>query len=134
MTSIGWNFVPEQQQQLIDRTMGEALARMVRTRWPRDTAKAVAKAWDIDITTAQNVTRGHASERTLTKAIRAEGWSLLAPLGEALTGQSYEHHLTRALEETARAQRQLEDRRDRVRDLEARAAGVAGVGPRLAAE
>lgn len=134
MTSTEWNFVPEQHQQLIDRTMGEALARMVRAKWPRDTAKHVARAWEVDLSTATNVTRGHASERTLTKAIRAEGWGLLAPLGEALIGHAYEQHLTQAIEETNRAQRSLESRRDRVRDLEARAARVAAMGVRLAAE
>lgn len=75
--------------QLFRRTMGETLAQMVRRRWPHHTAKQVARAWDLDPTTAANLTKGHASERTLTKAIRAEGWSLLEALGQALTGQTH---------------------------------------------
>lgn len=134
MTSIGWEFVPEHQPQLIDRTMGEALARLARKRWPRDTAKQVARAWDLDHCTAENVTRGKASERTITKAIKAEGWALLAPLGEALTGLTFEQHLNTIIEETERARQRLEGRRDRVRHLEARASGLAAMGSRMAAE
>jgi hypothetical protein len=132
MTATGWDFVPEDRQ-LIDRTAGEALARMLRTRWPRDTAKQIAKAWGLDATTAANLVKGHCSERTLTKAIRAEGWALLAPLGEALTGESYEAHLNTIIEETENARRTAEVRRDRVRALEARAASLAGLGGGVAA-
>jgi hypothetical protein len=88
MTQWMDGFVPDDGQ-LFRRTMGETLAQMVRRRWPHHTAKQVAKAWDLDPTTAANLTKGHASERTLTKAIRAEGWDLLEAMGEALTGQSY---------------------------------------------
>jgi hypothetical protein len=77
------------QTELIPSTIGELLARMVRRRWPRDTAKSVARAWDLDPKTAKSLTEGHASERTITKALKAEGWELLDRLGEAVTGQSY---------------------------------------------
>ena len=133
MTATGWNFVPEEPQ-LFGRSLGEALARMVRERWPRDTAKQVAKAWDLDPSTAANVCRGHASERTFTKAIKAEGWGILAPLGEAMTGQTYDQHLQLIIEETERARQRIESRRDQVIDLEARARALGNLGSRLAAQ
>lgn len=130
MTSTGFEFVQEEPQ-LFGRSMGEALARLVRNRWPQNTAKRVAAAWDLDPTTAANVTRGHASERTLTKAIRAEGWGLLAPLGEAMTGHTYADHLSTLVQETDRARERLQSHRDMVRDLEARTGSVLGLAVRL---
>lgn len=88
--------------------MGEALAKLVRKRWPKSTAKSVESAWDLDPSTAANLIKGHASERTLTKAIKVEGWELLEALGHALTGQTHqeweEQRLNRIIEEASRAQ------------------------------
>jgi len=114
------DFMPLDQQ-LFERSMGELLASFVRKRWPRDTSKHVAKAWGIDPTTATNLTKGHASERTITKAVRAEGWPLLMALGEAVTGQPYDQFLQSIIDERERAARRAEERRDHLRQLEARA-------------
>ena len=115
------DFMPLDRQ-LFDRSMGELLASFVRKRWPRDTSKQVAKAWDIDPTTATNLTKGHASERTISKALRAEGWPLFMALGEAVTGQPYEQFLQSIVDERERAAKRAEERRDHLRRLEARAA------------
>lgn len=110
--------------QLFPGTIGDHVARMVRTRWPRDTAKHIARAWDLDPKTAKNVTLGHVSERTITKAIAAEGWAILAPLGEAMTGRTYEQHLQSLLDEADRVRERIEDRRQRVGDLQRQAASL----------
>lgn len=117
MTDWSCDFVSQDRQELT--TMGAALARLVRKRWPDATAKRVEAAWDLDRTTANNLIKGHASERTVTKAIKAEGWELLAALGEALTGQTHheweEQRLQRIIEEANRAQesiRRLRTRRE----------------------
>lgn len=119
MTEWSAGFVSRDGQELFGRTMGETLAKMVRSRWPHHTAKHVARAWDLDPTTAANLTKGHASERTLTKAIKAEGWDLLAALGHALTGQTHheweEQKLQSIIDEAERAQdsiRRLRTRRE----------------------
>lgn len=77
-------------RQLFARDLGEAVAALVRQRWPHHTAKQVEKAWGVDKSTAANVVRGHVSATTITKAVRAEGWSLLLALGAELTGET--HH------------------------------------------
>lgn len=122
MSDWSADFVPEDGQ-LFGRTMGEALAKMVRIRWPQNTAKQVARAWDLDPTTATNVTKGHSSERTITKAIKAEGWPLLEALGKAMTGQSYheweEARLQRIIEEAKGAEAKIELLRARSRALRA---------------
>lgn len=98
MTHLTEAFVPLRRQ-LFDLSMGEALADLARQKYPRDTAKHIARAWGIDASTAANVVKGHASERTLTKAIKAEGWGLLACLGAALTGETYEQFEERQLQQ-----------------------------------
>lgn len=118
--------------QHFDGTVGELLAAFARRTYPRDTAKAVARAWDLDPSTAANVVKAHASERTISKALKAEGWPLLMALGEALTGQSYEAHLQRMIEETDSARQRIASRRDRIRSLEALAASRVEVADRMA--
>lgn len=117
MTDWSADFVSQDRQQLIPRTMGEALAKMVRARWPHSTAKHVARAWELDPTTAGNLIKGHASERTLTKAVRAEGWELLLALGHALTGQTHheweEARLQRIIQEAEHAQSRITQLRTR---------------------
>lgn len=108
-------------RQLFTRSLGEALADVARRKWPRDTAKHIEREWGVDRSTASNVVKGHASERTVSKAVQSSGWPLLMVLGEALTGETYEQHLQQEIEEAARVQTRLEERRARVADMAARA-------------
>lgn len=130
MTCVERDFV-DQKAQLFpsDRTIGEAVRRVIRRRWPANAAKHLEREWDLDPKTAKNVVQaGAVSERTLTKAIRAEGWGLLNELGEALTGHTYDQHLELRIEETRRAKERLARRRERIRDLEARASELVRMG------
>lgn len=98
MGIAGSDFLPLRPQ-LFGLSLGEALADLARQKYPRDTAKHIARHWDIDPSTAANVVRGHASERTLTKAIKAEGWGLLAHLGAAMTGETFHQYEERQLQQ-----------------------------------
>ncbi len=120
MTQELATFMPRDRQ-LFDRSMGELLAEFVRRRWPRDTAKHVSKAWGLSPDTATNITKGHASERSISKALKAEGWPLLMALGEAMTGQAYDQFLQEAANEQQRAAERARARQDHIRHLEARA-------------
>ncbi len=124
MAVTGTDFVPLDRQ-LFDRSLGEALSALARQRYPRDTAKRIARAWDIDPSTAANVVKGHASERTLTKALKAEGWALIAALGEAITGESFaqfeERRLQTIIQEAEHARSQIVALRTRRAALESRA-------------
>ena len=111
--------------------VGGVLAAFVRQRFPRDTIKQTAKALNCTLPAAANVTKGHASERTLTKAFQVWPWELSVAVGEAFSGRTYADDLQRIIEETARAQERLATRRDHVRQLEARAFGLDRVEPRL---
>lgn len=114
----------QEQPQLFARTLGELLALFAKRAWPRDTAKHLARRWDLDRSTAENVLRGHGSERTITKAVKAEGWPLVIALGEALTGQTYQQHLHHMVEEASNVRDLRAAHRATVADLEARAAAV----------
>ena len=91
MTATEYEFVPLERQ-LFGLSLGEALAGLARQKYPRDTAKHLARAWQIDPSTAANVLKGHASERTLAKAFRAEGWTLIDAIGKAVTGETYHEY------------------------------------------
>lgn len=120
------DFMPLDRQ-LFDRSLGELMAAFVRRRWPRDTAKTVARTWDIDPATAANLIKGHVSAPTLHKALKAEGWPLFMALGEAITGEDYVTHLRGVANERERAAERAAARRDTVRSLEARASAVVSL-------
>ena len=122
-------FMPRDRN-LFSRTMGELLATFARNRWPRDTAKHVARSWRIDPSTASSLIKGHASERTITKALRSEGWPLFMALGEALTGQAYDAFLQELVDEQERRRKAASERQDQVRRLEARAAELVALSAR----
>ena len=130
MAQTGVTFLSDEWHQST-RNVGGVLAAFVRQRFPRDTIKQTAKALNCTLPAAANVTKGHASERTLTKAFQVWPWELSIAVGEAFSGRTYADDLQRIIEETNRAQERLALRRDRVRELEARAFGLAGVEPRL---
>lgn len=112
--------------QLFGVGIGEAVASLVRQKYPRDTAKHLSRSWDIDPTTAANVVKGHCSTRTLAKAFQAEGWGLITALGASITGETFEEYEERRLNEiileAERARKDLHERRARRAALDARAA------------
>ena len=135
MTQRTWEIVGRENWKLpLEKSVGDAVRDLVRRRWPNNAAKQLERNWDIDPKTAKNVVgNGHVSERTLTKAVRAEGWDFLAALGEELTGESYAQHLHRITERDAHAQRERERERDNVRRLETRARDLGHLLSRPAA-
>jgi hypothetical protein len=137
MTATEYEFVPLERQ-LFGLTLGEALASLARQRYPRDTAKHLSRVWDIDPVTAANVIKGHASERTLAKAIKAEGWSLLACLGAAITGETFHQYEERTLElkikEAEDARENLVRIRSRRQALEQRAGSLGDLRGRKGSE
>jgi hypothetical protein len=123
MTHGAWEIVGWDDQQLpLEKSIGDAVRGMVRRRWKNNAAKMIERAWDLDPKTARNVVgNGNVSERTLTKAVRAEGWAFLVALGEELTGQSYDQYLAHIIEREAHAQRERERTRADVVRLQTRA-------------
>ncbi len=95
--------------------IGGAMAALVRQKYPRDTAKHLARAWDVDPVTAVNVVKGHCSTRTLAKAFRAEGWELIAVLGASITGETFEEYEERRLNSIIRAADNARQNLDRIR-------------------
>lgn len=137
MTYAGWEIVGRNDQELpFAKTVGDALRDLIRRRYRTNAAKTIERDWDIDARTARNVVgQGNVSERTLTKAVRAEGWELLAALGAELTGETYEQFVERklriAIREAADARSNLVHLRARREALDALAgdADTPGGGP-----
>jgi len=128
MASTGWQVVGHNSQELpISKTVGDALRDLIRKRYANNAAKRIERDWDLDPKTAKNVvSAGHVSERTLTKAVRAEGWSLLLALGAEITGETHsefeERRLTHIIQERDDAAQTLVSLRARREALDARAA------------
>lgn len=128
MTDAVMDFVGQKNRDFPNRSIGDAVQDLVRRRWESNAAKMLERHWDLDPKTARNVVgQGNVSERTLAKAIRAEGWGFLAALGEELTGQSYADHLNDLIERDRLVQEQRSVQRDSVRQLEARARDLGGL-------
>lgn len=75
------------------RDFREALALYARRTWPLNTSIHAAKAWGIDKTTAKNLLKGHASDATITRVLRAGGWAMALPVIGAVIGHSAEQFL-----------------------------------------
>ena len=128
MASTGWQVVGQDSQKLpISKTVGDALRDLIRKRYANNAAKTIERDWDLDPKTAKNVvSAGHVSERTLTKALRAEGWPLLLALGAELTGETFEQfeerRLTQIIQEAELARENIHRMAARRQTLEARTA------------
>lgn len=115
-------------RQLLDISLGEALSEIVRQRYRRDAAKSIARAWDIDHATAENVLKGTASTKTLTKALKVEGWGLIAALGETITGETFAEYEERRLQSIIQ---EAEDARENLVALRTRRAALESRAPQL---
>jgi hypothetical protein len=84
------------------RDLREALAIYARRTWPVNTSGHAAKAWGIPKTTAANLLKGHASDATVTKIIRAGGWALALPVIGAVIGEPVHAFFREQMKEAAR--------------------------------
>jgi hypothetical protein len=128
MTIGAWEIVGQEYRELpIAKTVGDALRDLIRKRYANNAAKRIERDWDLDPKTAKNVVSvGHVSERTLTKALRAEGWGLLLALGAELTGETFdqfeERRLNSLIAEAELARQNIRSLAARRQTLEARTA------------
>lgn len=115
--------------ELFPRSLGEAVADLVRQRYP--TAKALARAWEIDIKTAETVRGGQCGVRALWAGVAAEGWGFLEALGETALGETYHEYeeriLAQKIKEAEEAHANLVRIRSRRETLEQRAARLGDV-------
>lgn len=113
-------------RQIISISIGEALALIARQKY--STAKQLARAWNIDVSTAENVFKGHASIRSLQSATNAEGWGIWDAIGETVMGESRdaaeERALRKEISDREGALEKLAQRRARREALERRTASL----------
>lgn len=123
-------------KQLLPRDLSKALAGFAARKYR--SAKHLAKAWDIDPSTAANLFKGHLSIPTLSKAIAAEGGDLWDALGREITGETYEQRQERRLQsiikEAADARQNLHLLRTRAALLDERTAELESAGRGSVAE
>lgn len=88
-------FLPQPTQNLpLARNLGDALAAVAKTLWPQHTASKAESNWELDRSTAKNLTKGVVGSVVVTRAIRAQeikhgdAWLLWDALGELIIGRS----------------------------------------------
>jgi hypothetical protein len=114
------------------RDLREALAIYARRTWPLNTSVHASKAWGIPKSTAANLLKGHASDATVTRIIRAGGWQLALPVIGAVIGEPvhafFRDQMRQAAKDAERAQEheQLAEAAYRRLANDAAAAGPAG--------
>lgn len=106
----------------------EAIGNYARRTWPTQTSVHASKAWGISKDAAKNVLKGHASDATVTKIIRAGGWALVLPVVGAVIGEPvhafFREQMKQAAREAERAQRHEELATAAYRRLEGSAAPI----------
>lgn len=124
-----WEIVGQDYREFpFEKTVGDALRGLVRKRWKTNAAKNIEGRWGLDPKTARNVVQqGHVSERTLTKAARAERWALWEALGEELFGETYDQYLQGVIHEQQQLAERAKARRDHLQRLEARASELVSL-------
>lgn len=92
----------------LSRDLREALAIYARRTWPVNTSGHAAKAWGLPKTTTANLLKGHASDATVTRIIRAGGWELALPVIGAVIGEPvhefFRDQMRQAAKDAQRAQ------------------------------
>jgi hypothetical protein len=91
------------------RDLREALAIYARRTWPLNTSVHASKAWGIPKTTAANLLKGHASDATVTKIIRAGGWALALPVIGAVIGEPVHAFFRDQMRQAAKDARRAEE-------------------------
>lgn len=85
------------------RDLREAIGLYARRRWPLNTSVHAAQAWGLPKATAKNVLKGHASDATVTKIMRAGGWELALPVIGAVVGAPVHEFFRDQMREAAKA-------------------------------
>ena len=101
MSQTGERFLPNDWHQS-QNTLGAVLATFLRTQFPRDTIKSAARVLDCTLPAAANATKGHASERILTKAFQAWPDEFADAVTESFTGLTRAERIKKIIEEEAR--------------------------------
>lgn len=86
MTAMGSGYMPLDRQ-LFGRSMAEALASLLGQKYR--SAKDLAIGVGIDISTAENLRKGHLSVTTLQKVLAKEGRALANRLLDELYGETF---------------------------------------------
>ncbi len=143
MTDIGWDFVhPDRQELALPKTIGTAVAELMKRCWRYNTAKQLVLAFGYEPTTAENVKKGHVSERSLTRMVHTQqsrngdAWELWDALGAEVIGETRaqyeERKLRKLVEEAERAQEGVQRLRTRRERLERLAAALVDLDDRQA--
>jgi hypothetical protein len=89
----------------LDRASRDSVAAYCRAEWPSNTAKNVARAWDLSLDEARGVVAGRASQATIDKIFKHPngGWRVVLPVLGAVIGHGVDVFFRQQMLEAAKA-------------------------------
>lgn len=95
----------EQRSLGLDRATRDALAAYCRAEWPSNTAKHVAREWDLSLDEARGVVAGRASQATADKIFKHSngGWRVVLPVLGAVIGHGVDAFFRQQMIQAAKA-------------------------------
>lgn len=86
------NFRANQRNLRLDKGFRDAVAEMLRQRWPSGTAKHAARAFNLSLDRAREAAAGRASLTTVEQIVKQGGPPVALPILEAVWGGSLAHY------------------------------------------
>lgn len=87
--------VGEQRSFALDKGLRDALADHCRRRWPTNTAKHVARAYDLSVDEARGVVACRTSIATLERVFKVGGWGVALPVLAEVIGHAVDQFILR---------------------------------------
>ena len=93
LVEIRHNKRAAQRSLRLDSTTQAAVAELFRERWPSNTAKLAARAFNLSVDQGRSAVAGRASQSTIDQIIKAGGWPVLFALGAKVLSQGADQYL-----------------------------------------
>jgi hypothetical protein len=113
------NYSASQRNLRLDKGIRDAVADLLRQRWPSGTAKMAAREFRLSVDRAREAVQGRASLTTVEQIIKQGGPPVALPIIEAVWGGSLAHYF-------AELRKSHEDHGERLAALVFSPAGLGG--------
>lgn len=114
----------------LDMWSRDALANYARVRWPTNTAKQVAREWDLSLDEAKGVISSRTSQTTIDKILkhRNGGWRVAIPILGAVIGRDLDGFLAEEQGRLSRERQQYEATEQQVAEMAGHVRALFGLG------
>lgn len=95
----------------LDRATRDALGAYCKQLWPANTAKFIAREWDLSLDEARGIVAGRASQATIDKVFKHPngGWRVVLPVLGSVIGHGVDGFFREQIKQAAKAQQHAEE-------------------------